>query len=304
MVDVFLFAAVFVHRRPDDRRHPFHRGEAADNFLRDQVGPLGLIIVCGKILERQHRDANRTVTRRGRGCSRSRYGSRGGRGFTAALAQEKASHTKHDHRGGDADPFAGAALGLGWGHVAVAGSRAMSGAWRGLRLAKRLVFRLRLANAEPTNRLVDELVRLGFVQSVERNVLDAGELVLHRLRDVALLEVNRQDDFLAFAGEGEFLDDVLGAGGVAADGEDEDGAGTDGLDDFLGPHGGAVDVGFVHPDGHALRAQVLNHLDDLLLVLPRVADKNVRCHRELILPFLIFLDERCDTLIREYVENK
>ena len=39
--------------------------------------------------------------------------------------------------------------------------------------------------------------------------MDAGELVFHRLRDVALLEVNRQDDLLAFTGEGEFLDDVF-----------------------------------------------------------------------------------------------
>ncbi len=160
----------------------------------------------------------------------------------------------------------------------MANAGSVARAWRGFRLAKRLLFRLRLANAESTDCLVNKLVRLALVQRVERNVLDASKLVLHRFRDVALLEVNRQDDLLAFAGEGEFLDDVLGAGGVSADGEDEDGGGADCLDDFLGPHGGAVDVGLVHPDGHALLAQVLNQLDDLLLVLPRVTDKNVRAH--------------------------
>ena len=85
----------------------------------------------------------------------------------------------------------------------------------------------------------------------------------------------------------KFFNNVFGASGVAADGEDEDRGGTNGLDDFLGPHGGAVDVGFVHPDGHALLAQVLNQLDDLLLVLPRVTDKNVRAHR-CYFPLLIF----------------
>ena len=65
---------------------------------------------------------------------------------------------------------------------------------------------------------------------------------------------------------------------MAAHGEDEDRGGTYGLDDLLGRHGGAVDFGLVHPDGHALLAQVLNQLDDLLLVLPRVTDKNVRAH--------------------------
>lgn len=65
---------------------------------------------------------------------------------------------------------------------------------------------------------------------------------------------------------------------MSADGENEDGAGADGFDDFLGPHGGAVDVGLVHPDGHSLSTEVLDQLDDLLLVLPRVTDENVRCH--------------------------
>ena len=124
--------------------------------------------------------------------------------------------------------------------------------------------------------MVNELVSLTLVQRVERDVLDTSELVLYCLRDVALLEVNH--DLLPFTGQSQFFDDVFGAGGVAADGEDEDRGGTNGLDDFLGPHGGPVDVGLVHPDGHALPAQVLNQLDDLLLVLPRVTDKNVRAH--------------------------
>ena len=123
---------------------------------------------------------------------------------------------------------------------------------------------------------MDKLVRLGLVERVQRDVLNPGQLVLHVFRDVTLLEVNREDDLLAFAGEGQFLDDILGAGGVLADGKDEQVAFVNGLDDFLGPHGGAVDVGFIHPDAQPLFAKILHQPNHLLLVLTRVTYKNVR----------------------------
>ena len=65
---------------------------------------------------------------------------------------------------------------------------------------------------------------------------------------------------------------------MPAYGEDEQVAGTDGFDDFLGPQGRPVDVGFIHPDGQTLGAEILDQFDHLLLVLPRVTYKNVRCH--------------------------
>ena len=103
------------------------------------------------------------------------------------MTQEKAGHSQHDHRSRNAYPLAYAYLGLGRGHVSVPHTGAMSGARGGLRLA----LLRRLANAEPANRLVNELVRFGLVERVERDILDASKLVLHRFRDVALLEVNR-----------------------------------------------------------------------------------------------------------------
>ena len=47
-----------------------------------------------------------------------------------------------------------------------------------------------------------------------------------------------------------FADNVLGLGGVGGDGEDEYLAVVDGTDDFLAPHGGALDAGFVDPDSY------------------------------------------------------
>ena len=63
---------------------------------------------------------------------------------------------------------------------------------------------------------------------------------------------------------------------MTADGEDEQIALVNGLDDFLGPHGGAVDAGFIHPDAQPLFAQILHQPNHLLLVLPRVTNENVR----------------------------
>ena len=154
------------------------------------------------------------------GGSRGRCGSRGGRGFIAALARKKPAAASTTTAA--AMPIHLPAPPLAWGGAMCPWTTPVPWPALGaLRLAKRLVFRLRLANAEAANRLVDKLVGLAFVQCEERDVLDAGELVFHRLRDVALLEVNRQDDLLAFTGEGEFLDDVFGTGRVSADGEDE-----------------------------------------------------------------------------------
>ena len=55
--------------------------------------------------------------------------------------------------------------------------------------------------------------------------------------------------FFLLAGEGEFANDVLELGGVGGDGKDEYLAVVDGADDFLAPHGGALDAGLVYPDG-------------------------------------------------------
>ena len=51
-----------------------------------------------------------------------------------------------------------------------------------------------------------------------------------------------------------------------------------------------MNVGLVHPDSQSLTPQILNQLDDILLVLPRVTDKNVRPHRGLF-PFADLLHE-------------
>jgi hypothetical protein len=50
----------------------------------------------------------------------------------------------------------------------------------------------------------------------------------------------------------------------------------DGLDDFLGPHGGPVNVGFIHPDSEPFCTQILHHPNHLLLILSRITDENVR----------------------------
>jgi hypothetical protein len=51
-----------------------------------------------------------------------------------------------------------------------------------------------------------------------------------------------------------------------------------------------VNIGFIHPNGNPLFTQILNQPDDLLLVIPRVTDKNVRFHDGL-LPLANFLHE-------------
>ena len=79
-------------------------------------------------------------------------------------------------------------------------------------MAKFLAFCLRFPNAKSPNGLIDELVGLGLVERVQCNVLDSSQLVLHVFGYGALFKVDRQDDLLALAGEGQFLDDILRAG--------------------------------------------------------------------------------------------
>ena len=68
---------------------------------------------------------------------------------------------------------------------------------------------------------------------------------------------------------------------MLADGKDEQVALVDGLDDFLGPHGGAADVDIVHPDVESLLMKIAHQLDHLLLVFPRITYENVRAQRAL-----------------------
>ena len=126
----------------------------------------------------------------------------------------------------------------------------------------------------------DDRLQGGVLLSLEKlDALDAGELVGHRLRDLGLLEVDRQDAFASLGGEGDFLDDVLGAGGVVGDGEDEHLAATDGGDDFLAPHGGALDAHLVDPDGDAGGAEALDEVEDSGAILRGVADEDFGSHR-------------------------
>ena len=78
---------------------------------------------------------------------------------------------------------------------------------------------------------------------------------------------------------------------MAADGEAEQGATVDGLDDLLSPHGGAVDVGFIHPDVEALFAKIVHQPVHLLLILARIADEYVLVHCAL-LSFAYLFDKR------------
>ena len=110
------------------------------------------------------------------------------------------------------------------------------------------------------------------------DALDAGQLVFHRLGYVGGLEKNREDGFLLLAGEGEFADDVLGLGGVGGDSEDENLAVVDGADNFLAPHGGALDAGLVDPDSDPGLPEPGDEILNPIAVGRAVTDKNFLRH--------------------------
>ena len=56
--------------------------------------------------------------------------------------------------------------------------------------------------------------------------------------------------------------------------------GTDGLNDLLGPYGGTVNIGFVHPYVEPLAPEIIHEFNHLLLVFTGVTDKNIRAHLE------------------------
>ena len=110
------------------------------------------------------------------------------------------------------------------------------------------------------------------------DALDAGQLVFHRLRNLGLLEVDRDDRFLALGGEGEFLDDILRLGGAWRDGEQHDLAATDGADDLLAPHRGNVDSGLIDPHRDPGIAQPLHQPENPLPILRCITDKDFCTH--------------------------
>ena len=67
-------------------------------------------------------------------------------------------------------------------------------------------------------------------------------------------------------------------GGVGGDGEDEDIAVVDGADDFLAPHGGALDAGFVDPYGDASLTEARHQVLNALPIGRAVADEYFLCH--------------------------
>ena len=109
-------------------------------------------------------------------------------------------------------------------------------------------------------------------------VLDAGELVLELGRDVGRFEVDGQDGLFALGGDHDLLDDVVGVGGVGGDHHDEDTTLGNGLDDRLGPEGGGINVALVDPGGDTGGAQAIDQWHDTLVVLTRIADKNLGTH--------------------------
>ena len=110
------------------------------------------------------------------------------------------------------------------------------------------------------------------------NTLDAGELVGHRFRDLGLLDVDGQNTFAPLGGEGDFLDDILRAGGVFGDGEDEYVATADGRDDFLAPHRGALDSHLVDPHRYTGVAQAIDEIEDAGAIFGGVADEDFGGH--------------------------
>ena len=126
---------------------------------------------------------------------------------------------------------------------------------------------------------------------MQGDILYSRQLVFHVLRDIALFKVDGQNNLFSFACQGEFLDDIFGAGGVPTDSKDEQLAFMDSLDDFLGPHSGTVNVGFIHPDGKPLFAQILHQSNHLMLILTRVTDEYVWI-QILLLPSPNFFDKR------------
>ena len=111
---------------------------------------------------------------------------------------------------------------------------------------------------------------------MQGDILYSRQLVFHVLRDIALFKVDGQNNLFSFACQGEFLDDIFGAGGVSTDSKDEQLAFMDSLDDFLGPHSGAMDVGFIHPHCQPLLTQILHQPNNLMLILSRVTNENFR----------------------------
>ena len=188
---------------PDFMDIPVVPPVGVDGHAGDHDDPIQL--VDGRLELRAHAPANPLVLLRCRadlywqqrdsgfpgcqpGCRRGR------RRLESAAALEGKPHTNGGKQGdgsGDANPVAGGASRLGRRHMAHAGC-AMAMTWHGCRLTKRRRFvPPRLTYTKAADGLVDELVCLALVKGVECNVLNASQLVLHRLRNLALFEIYR-----------------------------------------------------------------------------------------------------------------
>ena len=113
------------------------------------------------------------------------------------------------------------------------------------------------------------------------DVLDARQGILQGRRYRRLLEVHGQDMTLALAEQHDFLGHIVRSRRRCRHDQQQHLGVIERIDDFLAPQCCPVDAALVDPQAHAGRTEFARQIEDAILVLARVADKNVCRLRQL-----------------------
>ena len=120
--------------------------------------------------------------------------------------------------------------------------------------------------------------RLFLLLGEQFDVLDAGELVVERIRHLYALKVYGEDRFFPFGCDGDFLGDIFGLERGFGGKKHQNLGVSDGFDDFLPPKGGALNITLVQPIGDTGIAQAFHKGKDAVAVGPGVANEDLGAH--------------------------
>ena len=120
--------------------------------------------------------------------------------------------------------------------------------------------------------------RLFLLLGEKLHVLDAGELVVERVRHLYSLQIHGENRFLPFRGDSDLFGDIFGLErGLGGEKHQYLGV-ADGLDDLLAPKGGALNVALVQPVGDTGLAEAFHERLDAVAIGPGIADEDLGAH--------------------------
>ena len=120
--------------------------------------------------------------------------------------------------------------------------------------------------------------RLFLLLGEQFDVLDAGELVVERVRHLYSLQIHGENRFLPFRGDSDLFGDILGLErGLGGEKHQYLGV-ADGLDDLLASKGGALNVALVQPVGDTGLAEAFHERQDAVAIGPGIADEDLGAH--------------------------